>query len=1075
MTRTALILLLVCAPAFARLHLPASHGGQAFSASAQSRPEWNDISVIKAGTEPPHATMMVYPTRELARTNDRTRSPWFQSLNGDWKFHLSPRPADRPADFHTVAFDDGGWKTIPVPSNWQMHGYDVPIYTNIVYSFPQDAKAPPEVPVGDNPVGSYRTRFSVPEVWQGRQVFLHFEGVDSAFYVWVNGTRVGYSEDSRTPAEFDVTPHVRPGENLLAVEVYRYSDGSFLEDQDMWRMSGIFRDVYLWSTGPRHVRDFEVKTDLDDAYRDAVLTVVADVADYAKGTGSVRVNLELLDPAGTRVVQRRSGPTASGQVTLSAKVRDPRKWTAETPELYQLLLTLEDPAGAVLEVIPWEVGFREIEVRNGRLLINGRPVLFKGVNRHEMDPEHGKHATAEMMVKDVTLMKQLNVNAVRTSHYPNDPEWYALCDRYGLYVIDEANIEVHHYGNDPRNRLTNDPAWQPAYLDRVERMVERDKNHASVVIWSMGNESGDGLNTRAGYEWAKRRDPSRPFHNEGSTSHGGSNADVNSFMYPPADRTAALAGERPEMPLLLCEYSHAMGNSNGGLKEYWDLFYSGTNAQGAFVWDWVDQGIAQPVPAERRSPQTGDRFLAYGGWFENAHGIRHDGNFCMNGIVSGDRRPHPGARAFKYVYRYVHASAEDLAKGVIRIRNRHDFVNAADAVEGHWRIDADGTAIASGQLPPLDLAPGEERAFTIPVPAISPEPGVEYWLDVRFVLKTDTVWAKRGFEVAWDQFLLPISAEARPMSPPPGELRMAELNELLWLSGADWAIAFNRLKGEIVSWHYKGVPLLERGPRPDFWRAPTDNDVGALKSVATSPARAQLDPAPWRLAGIGWTPGEVKVERVSPSAAAITVAGDLPGVGGRSRMTYTVHASGDVIVETAYEPGGRSVPLMPRFGTELVVAPGLERLAWYGRGPGETYVDRQFEPVGLYRSTVDDEWIEYSRPQENGNKTDVRWIALTNEQGIGLLAVGSPALSVAARHYSKDEMARAQYTWQMARSAAVFVNLDWKQMGVGGIDSWSPNALPLPAYRLDGTKPMTFRYRLTPVDGDFSAKTKEAF
>ena len=1076
MTRTALIiLLLVCAPASARLHIPASDGGQALSASAQTRPEWNDVAVVSAGTEPPHATMMVFPTRDLARTNDRAQSPWFRSLNGDWKFHLSPRPAERPADFFTPAFDDGVWKTIPVPSNWQMHGYDIPIYTNSVYSFPQDPKAPPQVPVDHNPVGSYRTRFEIPDGWTGRQVFLHFEGVDSAFYVWVNGTKVGYSEDSRTSAEFNITPHLQAGENLLAVEVYRYSDGSFLEDQDMWRMSGIFRDVYLWSTGSRHVRDFEVRTDLDAAYRDAVLTVAADIANYAKTPGTVRVRMELLDAARNHVARQRSAPASGGQVTLSAKVRSPRKWTAETPDLYQLLLTLEDSSGTALEVIPWQVGFREIEVRGGRVLVNGRAVIFKGVNRHEMDPEHGKYATREMMVKDVTLMKQLNVNAVRTSHYPNDPEWYALCDRYGLYVIDEGNIEVHHYGNSPDNRLTNDPVWQPAYLDRVRRMIERDKNHASVVIWSMGNESGDGLNARAAYDWARRRDASRPFHNEGSTSHGGSSADVNSFMYPTAERTAALAGKRPEMPLLLCEYSHAMGNSNGGLKEYWDLFYSGTNAQGAFVWDWVDQGIAQPVPGGRRSARTADRFFAYGGWFENAAGIRHDGNFCMNGMISADRVPRPGAHAFKYAYRYVHAASDDLAKGVIRIRNRHDFVNTADVVEGLWQVTAAGTPIASGTLPPLNLAPGEERPFTIPVPAIAPEPGVEYWLDLRFVLAADTPWAERGFEVAWDQFLLPLVADPQPPPSPGGELRMTQLNEMVWFSGADWALAFNRLKGEIVSWHYKGVPLVERGPRPDFWRAPTDNDIGALKSVATTPRRAQYDPAPWRVASTGWTPGRVEVRRQSDVVARISVSGDLPAVGGGAQIDYVIHATGDVIVETTYAPGGEPVPLMPRFGTELIVAPGLERITWYGRGPRETYVDRQFEPVGVYRSTVDDEWVEYSRPQENGNKTDVRWVALTNEQGMGLLAIGAPTLSVSARHYSKDEMARADYTWQMARSDAVFLNLDWKQMGVGGVDSWSPNALPLPAYRLDGSAPMTYRYRLTPVEGDFRAKALEGF
>ena len=1046
--------------------------------SAAQEDAWNDVAVFKAGTEKPHATMMVYPTADLARTQDPERSPWYRSLNGTWKFHHAPRPAARPPGFHATGFDDAAWKTLPVPSSWQLHGYDLPIYTNIVYPWPQDPKGAPRVPTDDNPVGSYRRTFTVPDDWNGRQVFLHFAGVDSAFYVWVNGTRVGYNEDSRTPAEFDITSHLREGENLLAVQVYRYSDGAFLEDQDMWRMSGIYRHVYLWSTASRHVRDFEVKTDLDAAYRDAVLTVTADIATYAGARGDVSLELALADPEERPVVTRRV-KAAGGRAQISVNVRNPRKWSAETPTLYPLLLTLKDAAGATLEVIPWHVGFREVEVRGGRLLVNGRAVLVKGVNRHEIDPATGKYVPLDTMVRDIVLMKQLNVNAVRTSHYPNDPAWYALCDRYGLYVIDEANIETHHYGNDPKNRLTNDPAWQPLFLDRVERMIERDKNHPSVIVWSMGNESGDGLAARAAYEWARRRDPSRPFHNEGSTSHGGSNADINSFMYPPADATAKAAAKRPEMPLLLCEYSHAMGNSNGGLKEYWDLFYSGGNAQGAFVWDWVDQGLWQPVPAAaaRTAPS---RFLAYGGWFEDPAGVPNDNNFCMNGIVRADRTPHPGAFAFKYVYRYVHAAAtpEELAKGVIRIRNRHDFVDTRDVVEGVWDVKAGGTSIGSGAIDDLSLAPGEERTFSLALPPVSPEPGVEYWLDVRFLLKHDTPWAKKGFEVAWDQFPLPGGREAPAMKPAPAELRMSRQGDIDRLAGPHFALAFDRVAGTILSLHYKGVKLLDRGPLPDFWRAATDNDIGAWKAVrgwGDAATRARFDTTPWRLASEGWTLTGVTTSRVDASTARIVVTADLPPVSAKATMTYTVHASGDIVVETAYAPGGSAAPLLPRFGTELVVAPGLERMTWYGRGPHETYVDRQFERVGVYSSTVRDEWVDYSQPQENGNKTDVRWVALTSADGIGLLAVGAPTLGVSARHYAKADVDRARYTWQMPEHDATFLNLDWKQMGVGGIDSWSPNAWPLPAYRLDGSKPLSFKYRLTPVDGDFTTKTRETF
>jgi beta-galactosidase len=617
------------------------------------------------------------------------------------------------------------------------------------------------------------------------------------------------------------------------------------------------------------------------------------------------------------------------------------------------------------------------------------------------------------------------------------------------------------------------------YVDRVERMVERDKNHPSVIVWSMGNESGDGLNAEAIYRWTKRRDPSRPVHNEASTGTGkGVNADINSFMYPTAAETAAHAKARPDMPLILCEYSHAMGNSNGGLSEYWDIFYAGGNAQGAFVWDWVDQGLWQPVPEANRAAAGGrGRFLAYGGWFEDRAGVANDNNFCMNGVVAGDRTPHPAAWAFKYVYRYVHASADDLAAGRVRIRNWHDFVDLGGRIEGRWEVTASGRPLASGVLPRLDLAPRQERVVTVPLPEIRPEPGVEYWLNLSFVLAADTAWAPKGFEVAWEQFALPVRAEARAMPAPTGPLRIVDGSETTFFSGADWAMTFDRLGGTIGSYYYKGVKLIDRGPRADFWRAATDNDIGAAKSVARRVASVPtLDLSAWRAASSAWRVERAQVDRVNESTARVTVEARPHGVDARVTTTYTVHASGDIVVETAYAPGASAaLPMMPRFGTELVVAPGFETLTWYGRGPRETYVDRQFERVGEHTSSVDAEWVEYSQPQENGNKTDVRWVALTNGAGLGLLAVGSPALSVSARHYARDDVDRAGYTWQMTKRPEVFLNLDARQMGVGGVDSWSQDAWPLPPYRIDAGQPHSFRYRLSPIEGEFRGKTREGF
>ncbi len=1041
------------------------------AAWAQQRPEWDDPAVIQTGVEKPHATMMVYPSPALARTMDRSQSPYFQSLNGTWKFVWSNNPASRPVDFYKPDFKDTAWKTLPVPSNWQMHGYDYPIYTNIVYPWPQGANDPPVVPKDFNPVGSYRRMFTVPASWSGREVLLHFEGVDSAFYVWVNGERVGYSEDSRTPAEFNITRFLRPGENLLAVEVYRYSDGAFLEDQDMWRMSGIFRDVFLWSTAKQHIRDFEVKTDLDDRYQDAVLKVRAKVTEPG---GLVTVELE--DAQGKALFAPQTAKAAPDTM-FSIPVKAPSKWSAETPYLYTMLLTLKDASGRVVEVIPQKVGFRRVEIKDGKFLINGQAVRIKGVNRHETDPDRGKVPTMDLMLKDIFLMKQFNVNAVRTSHYPNDPRWYALCDQYGLYVIDEGNIESHHYGVGRNNRLTTSPEWTAMHVNRVERMVERDKNHPSIVIWSFGNESGDGLNAKAVYDYFKERDPSRPVHYESSSYLFGPNTDIHTFMYPTPETVEQRNKKQPQQPIILCEYAHAMGNSNGGLKEYWDLFYRDGNMQGAFVWDWVDQGMRQPVPEQYQQTSGRKTFFAYGGWWENMRGVRNDNNFCMNGLISSDRVPHPGLHALKYVYRYIHASAVDIAAGRIKIKNWHDFVNAADVAIGEWEVTADGKRVASGLLPALDLKPREEKEFALALPKIQAIPGAEYLLSVRFIQKNDTAWSKRGHLVSWEQWKLPVSAAKPAMKTGVAELKMIQGNAgEINLSGPDFAMTFDTNQGTIGSYYYKGRKLLDRGPRPDFWRAMTDNDIGAWKSMKQRAWRdPSLDWTVWKAASSQWSLRSIEHNRVDAATVSIKVSAALAEVGATATATYTIHGTGDIVVETTYAPGQKKVSWMPRFGTELIVAPGLDKLRWYGRGPVETYIDRDFEMIGVYTAQVADDWVDYSRPQENGNKVDVRWVALTGADGTGLLAVGEAPLSVSARHFTKDQIEQALYTHEMTPKPQVFLNLDMRQMGVGGIDSWSPNALPRAPYRIASDQPYRFRYRLSPVEGDFAGKTRESF
>ncbi|NWG12061.1 MAG: DUF4981 domain-containing protein [Acidobacteria bacterium] len=1052
------------------------------NALCRPHPAWDDPAVLEINREKPHATMMTYPSAALARQGTRERSPWFLSLNGRWKFHWSKDPAGRPADFHRPDFADTQWRTLPVPSNWQMHGYGIPIYTNILYPWPQDPMGPPVVPRENNEVGSYRTVFTLPTEWAGRQTFLHFDGVDSAFYVWVNGKEVGYSEDSRTPAEFNITRHLKPGANLLAVEVYRYSDGAFLEDQDMFRLSGIYRDVYLWSRADLRIRDFETVAGLDSRLEEGNLRVKAAVANLGRTAAASTVTVELFDAAGKPVFPARREKlevAAGGEATLDVEIPAgmPFKWSAETPYLYQLLLTLRNAAGAVVEIIPSHVGFRKVEIRDGVLLVNGRAIRFKGVNRHEHHPDTGHYVDRKTMLRDIELMKQFNINAVRTSHYPNAPEWYELCDRFGIYVWDEGNIESHHYGNHPKNRLMNDPAWRAAHLERVQRMVERDKNHPCVVVWSLGNESGDGPNAAAVYQWVRQRDPTRPFHYEGSTSNGGTNSDINSFMYPHVRSLRELAARRPGMPLILCEYAHSMGNSQGNLKEYWDVFYAEPNIQGAFVWDWVDQGIRQPVPAGYLAPSGPKTFLAYGGWWEDRNGVRNDGNFCQNGLVNADRKPYPGLWALKYVYRSLHASAVDPAAGRIKVKSWFDFVNAKDVAEGRWEVRADGRAIASGSLPELDLAPRQEKEFFVAVPAIRPAPGVEYWLNLSFLTKSATPWAAKGHEISWEQFPLPLAAPAAraDMSAIP-DLGFSDWPDQTHLTGPDFAVAFDKRLGVLHDYTFRGSLLLGRGPLPDFWRAMTDNDRGAWKSLMR---RAVSDPAAdiavWRTAASAWKITGVEAVRLDAKSARITVKADLPAVAGRYTMSCTIYGSGDIVVDAAYEPGNAKLAMMPRFGTELVVAPGFENLSWYGRGPADTYSDRNYERVGEYSTTVAASWIDYSRPQENGNKVDVRRLTLTDDKGRGLLAVGMPHLSASARHVTKADMEAPGYSMMLPRRAEIYLNLDAGQMGVGGTDSWSPNAYPLEAYRIPGNQVHRCRYRLSPVDGDPAAKARTAF
>ncbi|MBT8246532.1 MAG: DUF4981 domain-containing protein, partial [Acidimicrobiia bacterium] len=748
--------------------------------------------------------------------------------------------------------------------------------------------------------------------------------VSSAFYLWVNGREVGYSQGSRTPAEFNIIEFLVPGENTVALEVYRYSDGSYLECQDFWRISGIFRDVSLYSWDALHIRDFQVHTDLDWDYQDADLGVEVWVNNDGTEDRSFLIEARVFDAEGKVFLEglETSGRADAGDgvtLRLDRRVENPPKWSAEEPNLFRLVVTLKSADGSVIQAVSSNLGFREVEISDGQLLVNGVAVLIKGTNRHEHDPDTAHVMSTEGMVRDILLMKQHNINAVRTSHYPDVPEWYDLTDRYGLYVIDEANIESHGIGYDPDKTLGNKPEWGKAHLDRTISMVERDKNHPSIIIWSLGNEAGDGVNFTATADWIRERDPSRPVHYE--RAELGPNTDIYCPMYERIPQIVEYAEKYDDRPLILCEYSHAMGNSNGNVKDYWDAIYKYERLQGGFIWDWVDQGLRQPV---RGRPE--EFYFAFGGDVE-PEGVYHDDNFLMNGLVSADRVPYPGLLELKKVYQYIMVTPVDLAAGEIEITNGYAFIDLS-GFKGFWEVKGDGEILASGKLPTLEPGPFESQKVTLPLPDITPQPGVEYWLNLSFRLSDDAAWADRGHEVAWEQFKLDVGEETPELdvqTMPP--LALSHEGDDMTVSGDGFTVRFDATNGTIESWVVDGTELVRSGPRPNFWRAPTDNDRGN-----GWPERC----APWKAATANWQVTASAVSQPLPARVEVRFDGSLVDVESANTGSYIVLGNGDIIVDQDFTPGDMELDEVPRFGMQVVVPGGFETVTWYGRGPHES-------------------------------------------------------------------------------------------------------------------------------------------
>ncbi|WP_274361659.1 glycoside hydrolase family 2 TIM barrel-domain containing protein [Paenibacillus thermotolerans] len=1028
---------------------------------ANGYPEWNNNpDIFQVGRLEAHASMMPFPTLSEAMDGDRTSSPFYYPLNGIWKFQFAETPERRIKHFYQTDFDSSGWADMPVPSHWQLQGYDYPQYTNVRYpwSVSEPDLKPPFAPSVYNPVGSYIRTFNVPEAWGGQPVFLSFQGVESAFYVWVNGELVGYSEDTFTPAEFDITPYLNGGENKLAVEVYRWCDASWLEDQDFWRLSGIFRDVYLYSAPPIHISDFFVRTDLDAAYRNAEIKLDLKIANYYNETNDgITVQAQLYDHKRQAVLERPLKADASFQgedtrtFELSTRVANPLKWSAEEPNLYTLVLTMEDKDGRILEAVSCRVGFRKFELKDGLMKINGKRIVFKGVNRHEFSPDTGRALTKEDMIRDIKLMKAFNINAVRTSHYPNQSLWYELCDEYGLYVIDETNLETHgtwHYGQQELNDYTlpgSKPEWRENVLDRCNSMFQRDKNHPSIVIWSLGNESYGGENFVAMYDFLKKADPTRLVHYEGIFHHRKTDAasDIESTMYIRPKDVENYARSNPRKPYIICEYSHAMGNSCGGLHLYWELFDRYDILQGAFIWDWIDQAI-------RTKTEDGIEYLAYGGDFGESP---HDGNFCGNGLVLADRTVTPKLHEVKKCYQNVSIEAVDLhnGHGLVRIRNKHLFTDLS-SFGLKWEVSLDGIAVQSGGMT-VAVPPGEAADIEIPYDRALLDPIKEAVLTVSFITQEEKTWAGAGHEIAWEQFVLSPYLATIPTPFQGMRLIAEETGEELLISCGDISIRFSRNTGDLTSYRVSGQERLLKPLMPSFWRAVTDNDLGnklqeRCKVWKTAGGLRRLMRLEHRIEGEACVVAADYVLETEPASAL--------------SFEYRILSDGTITILETLVPGS-GLPELPEFGIVLELDGSLNTVSWYGRGPHENYWDRKTGArLGRYSGTVREQFVPYLRPQECGNKTDVRFATISQGvNGPGLRFEAKNPFEINALPWRPEELEAHDHVYKLPDSKKTVVRVNYKQMGVGGDDSWG--AQTHEQYTLPANRPYLFQFTMRPV------------
>ncbi len=1016
---------------------------------------WCDPEAVGVGRLPARSPLIPFPDAEAARRRDRDESPWFLSLCGDWRFRLCDRPESTPSGFEAPDHDDDAWTAVAVPGNWTLQGFDRPHYTNIQMPFPG---LPPDVPE-QNPTGLYRRRFALPEGWQGRRVVVHFGGAESVLYVWLNGHAVGMSKDSRLAAEFDVTAHLVAGENTLVAMVVRWSDATYIEDQDHWFMAGLHREVFLYSTDRCHIADLRVRASLDDDLRDGRLEVRTEIGFAGAPVPGLVVRVDLYDPKGGRVFRRarESGVAMAGNPYLFQgnfadvveTLHAPHAWSSEKPALYRIVVSLIDADGRCIESVSCRIGFRNVVVRGRELLINGRPVLIKGVNRHDFHEERGKALTREDLRADVAQFKRFNFNAVRTAHYPNDPHFYDLCDEYGVYVVDEADIEAHAF----LARISHDPRYTRAFVDRGMRMVVRDKNHPSIILWSLGNESGYGPNHDAMAGWIRSYDPTRPLHYEGALrfrlDSPGPATDIVCPMYPTIDAIVAWAkSRRGEHPLIMCEYSHAMGNSCGSLADYWRAIRKHPGLQGGFIWDWKDQGL-------RRIDASGRAWWAYGGDFGDTP---NDANFCCNGLLAPDGTPHPALFEWKKLAQSFRVVGRDLRRGRIRIHNDQDFSDMS-GIDIRWELAVDGHVVQRGRLARPEIDPGGAGNVQLPIRRPSLLPGQECHLTLRFLTVRASVWAAKGHELAWVQLAIPWKPDAasnamrRRTGAKHSALVVEQDEARAVVAGDEFRLEVDRTRGLVDSFRWREHELLVSGPQLDVFRAPTDND--GVKAWPVPASRALGRWLAWGLDEISPAPISTVVRRQRDGGVRIDMehrlvarAEDDEAVTDRTiehRQILLIDPTGRLRARNEMVVGD-VLDDLPRLGVSLVLESGFSGVEWFGRGPHESYLDRkESAALGRFAGTISEQHHDYVVPQENGNKTDVRWLALCRDDAVGLLFVARKPIECSVSHLTAHDLYAARHINELEPRAETFVHLDVAQRGLGTA-SCGPDTLP--AYRL---------------------------